>query len=95
MYLGKIVELGDKETIFSNPVHPYTQALLSAIPVPVPERIRKKTELIGEVPSAVNIPLGCRFRTRCQYAKKSCEEKEPELILVSPNHYVACTLAEN
>jgi peptide/nickel transport system ATP-binding protein len=95
MYLGKIVELGDKETIFSNPVHPYTQALLSAIPVPVPERIRKKTELIGDVPSAVNIPSGCRFRTRCRCARKTCEEKEPELIPVSPNHYVACNLTEN
>jgi oligopeptide/dipeptide ABC transporter ATP-binding protein len=95
MYLGKIVELGDKETIFSNPMHPYTQALLSAIPVPIPKRIRKKTELIGDVPSAVNIPAGCRFRTRCRFAKKACEEKEPELIPVSPNHYVACNLAEN
>jgi peptide/nickel transport system ATP-binding protein len=95
MYLGKIVELGDKETIFSNPLHPYTQALLSAIPVPVPERIRKKTELIGEVPSAINIPSGCRFRTRCRRARKTCEKKDPELIPVSPNHYVACNLTEN
>ena len=95
MYLGKIVELGDKRTIFSNPLHPYTQALLSAIPVPVPERKRKTTELIGDVPSAINIPSGCRFRTRCQCAEKACEEKEPELIPVSPNHYVACNSAEN
>jgi peptide/nickel transport system ATP-binding protein len=95
MYLGKIVELGDKETIFSDPIHPYTQALLSAIPVPIPERVRKKTELIGEVPSAVNIPSGCRFRTRCQYAKKACKEKEPKLVSISSNHYVACNLAEN
>jgi peptide/nickel transport system ATP-binding protein len=95
MYLGKIVELGDKRTIFSNPMHPYTQALLSAIPVPVPERERKKTELIGDIPSAINIPSGCRFRTRCQCAKKACEEKEPELIPVSPDHCVACDLAEN
>jgi len=95
MYLGKIVELGDKRTIFSNPIHPYTQALLSAIPVPVPERGRKTTELIGDIPSAINIPSGCRFRTRCQRAKKACEEKEPELIPVSPDHYVACDLAGN
>jgi peptide/nickel transport system ATP-binding protein len=94
MYLGKIVELGDKQTIFSNPVHPYTQALLSAIPVPVPERERKKTELIGDVPSAINIPSGCRFRTRCRYAEKACQEKEPELIPVSPNHHVACDLGK-
>jgi peptide/nickel transport system ATP-binding protein len=92
MYLGRIVELGDKETIFSNPIHPYTQALLSAIPVPVPERERRKTQLIGDVPSAINIPPGCRFHTRCRYAEEACQEKEPELIPVSPNHYVACDL---
>lgn len=95
MYLGKIVELADKQTIFSNPLHPYTQALLLAIPVPVPEQKRKKTELIGEVPSAINIPSGCRFRTRCRYAERACEEKEPELIPVAPNHYVACDSAKN
>lgn len=94
MYLGKIVELADKQTIFANPLHPYTQALLAAIPVPVPEAERKKTELIGDVPSAINIPSGCRFRTRCRYAEEACAEKEPELIAVSPNHYVACDSAE-
>jgi peptide/nickel transport system ATP-binding protein len=93
MYLGKIVELADKQTIFANPLHPYTQALLEAIPIPVPEAKRKKTELRGDVPSAINIPSGCRFRTRCRHASKACEEKEPELIQVSPNHYVACSLA--
>jgi peptide/nickel transport system ATP-binding protein len=95
MYLGKIVELADKQTIFANPLHPYTQALLAAIPVPVPERERKKIELIGDVPSAINIPSGCRFRTRCRYAKNSCAEKEPKLIQISPNHYVACSSVEN
>jgi peptide/nickel transport system ATP-binding protein len=95
MYLGKIVELGDKTTIFSNPLHPYTRALLAAIPVPIPERKRKATELKGDVPSAINIPSGCRFRTRCPRAEKACEEKEPELISVSPNHYVACNLVES
>jgi peptide/nickel transport system ATP-binding protein len=94
MYLGKIVELGDKATIFSNPLHPYTQALLAAIPVPIPERIRRETELVGEVPSAVNIPSGCRFRTRCRCAKPLCGEKEPELVAISPNHYVACSLVD-
>lgn len=95
MYLGKIVELADKQTIFSNPMHPYTQALLAAIPVPVPERMRKTTQLKGDVPSAINIPSGCRFRTRCpRCAEKTCKEKEPELVPVSPNHYVACDLAE-
>jgi peptide/nickel transport system ATP-binding protein len=90
MYLGKIVELGDKQTIFSNPLHPYTQALLAAIPVPVPERKRKASELVGDVPSAINIPSGCRFHTRCRYAEEGCENKEPELVEVSPGHYVAC-----
>ena len=90
MYLGKIVELGDKQTIFSNPLHPYTQALLAAIPVPVPERKRKVSELVGEVPSAINIPSGCRFHTRCRYAEEGCKNEEPELVEVSPRHYVAC-----
>jgi peptide/nickel transport system ATP-binding protein len=95
MYLGKIVELGDKQTIFSNPLHPYTQALLEAIPIPVPERKRKATALLGDVPSAINIPSGCRFRTRCPSANKICEEKEPELIQVSPGHYVACNFIQD
>jgi oligopeptide/dipeptide ABC transporter ATP-binding protein len=95
MYLGKIVELGDQQTIFSNPLHPYTQALLSAIPVPVPQQKRKDIVLKGDIPSAINIPSGCRFRTRCNYAEKACEETEPELIPVSSTHYVACGLAKN
>jgi peptide/nickel transport system ATP-binding protein len=94
MYLGKIVELGDKQTIFSNPMHPYTQALLSAIPVPNPERKRKTTGLMGDVPSAINVPSGCRFRTRCEYAEEACKGKEPELIPVSTDHYVACDSVE-
>lgn len=94
MYLGKIVEMGDKEEIFSNPVHPYTQALLLAIPVPDPERKRKDVELKGEVPSAINVPSGCRFHTRCPKAEKTCAEKEPEMIPVSPSHFVACVQVE-
>jgi peptide/nickel transport system ATP-binding protein len=94
MYLGKIVELGDKETIFSNPLHPYTQALLAAIPVPDPDRKRKATELVGDVPSAIDIPSGCRFHTRCRYASEQCEKEEPELVEVSPGHYVACPLGQ-
>jgi peptide/nickel transport system ATP-binding protein len=90
MYLGRIVELGDKETIFSNPMHPYTQALLAAIPVPDPDRKRKVTELIGDVPSAIDIPSGCRFHTRCRYAKDACEKEEPKLVEVSSGHFVAC-----
>ena len=95
MYLGKIVELGDKDAIFSNPLHPYTKALLAAIPVPNPERKRKETELIGDVPSAVNVPSGCRFHTRCRYCHPACSEKEPSLIEVSPNHLVACSLSKS
>ena len=93
MYLGKIVELGDKDAIFSHPVHPYTKALLAAIPVPDPERKRKATVLIGDVPSAVNIPSGCRFHTRCRHAKKTCSKQEPNLVEVAPNHFAACSLS--
>jgi peptide/nickel transport system ATP-binding protein len=94
MYLGKIVEMGNKEEIFSNPMHPYTQALLLAIPVPDPERKRRDVELKGEVPSAINVPSGCRFHTRCPKAEKTCAEKEPEMIPVSPSHFVACFQVE-
>jgi peptide/nickel transport system ATP-binding protein len=90
MYLGRIVEIGEKQTIFANPIHPYTQALMAAIPVPNPDRKRTQTELKGEVPSAINIPPGCRFHTRCSYAEKTCTEAEPELITVKPGHLVAC-----
>ncbi len=95
MYLGKIVELGDKDAIFSSPVHPYTKALLAAIPVPNPERKRRATELIGDVPSAVNIPSGCRFHTRCRYAEEACSLKEPDLVEVAPNHFAACSLNDS
>jgi peptide/nickel transport system ATP-binding protein len=90
MYLGKIVEMGDKDEIFSKPLHPYTQALLSAIPVPSPDRRRRSIELKGEVPSAIRIPTGCRFHPRCPFAEKRCSEEEPELRLVGPNHFVMC-----
>jgi peptide/nickel transport system ATP-binding protein len=90
MYLGKIVEIGDKKEVFSNPMHPYTQALLSAIPVPDPERKRKRVELKGEVPSAINVPSGCRFHTRCPKAGANCLKEEPQMIAVSPDHLVSC-----
>jgi len=92
MYLGKIIELGKKAEIFSNPLHPYTQALLSAIPVPDPERKRKAIELKGEVPSAINIPSGCRFHTRCPKAFSKCPIEEPVLLDIEKNHFVACHL---
>jgi len=90
MYLGKIVEMGQKELIFSNPLHPYTMALLSAIPVPNPKRKRKRIELKGEVPSSINIPSGCRFHPRCPYKEDICSKEEPQLIEAEKDHYVAC-----
>lgn len=95
MYLGKIVELSDKKEIFSNPVHPYTQALISAIPVPNPERKRKIIELKGEVPSAIKIPTGCRFHPRCPFAENICTKEEPELRAIATEHFVACHLVKS
>jgi len=92
MYLGKIIELGEKAVIFSNPLHPYTQALLSAIPVPDTERKRKTIELKGEVPSAIKIPSGCRFHPRCPKAFDKCPIKEPVMLEIEKNHFVACHL---
>lgn len=92
MYLGKIVEMGHKEPLFRNPMHPYTQALLSAIPVPNPERERKRIELTGEVPSAIDIPTGCRFHPRCPYRTDKCSKEEPQLTEVEKGHFVACHL---
>jgi peptide/nickel transport system ATP-binding protein len=92
MYLGKIIEMSSKERLFLNPLHPYTQALLSAIPVPNPKRERKVIELKGEVPSAIHIPSGCRFHPRCPYRKDECTEKEPQLMEIEEDHFVACNL---
>lgn len=90
MYLGKIVELGDKKTLYSSPKHPYTQALLSAIPVAKPGYIKKEIILEGDVPSPVNPPLGCRFHTRCVYAKDICRSQEPEFKDLGGGHFCAC-----
>lgn len=90
MYLGKIVEIGTKQEIFSTPIHPYTKALLSVIPVPDPERKRKAVELAGEVPSAINVPAGCRFHPRCPFAEKKCNMEEAELLPITSTHSVAC-----
>ena len=92
MYLGKIVEIGDRTELFSNPLHPYAQALLSAIPVPNPDRKRKRTELKGEIPSAIDIPPGCRFHPRCPKAFDKCPVDEPALTSVGRHHIVACHL---
>ncbi|MEM3666341.1 MAG: ABC transporter ATP-binding protein [Candidatus Bathyarchaeia archaeon] len=92
MYLGKIIEMSSKENLFLNPLHPYTQALLSAIPVPNPKRKRKMIELTGEVPSAIHIPSGCRFHPRCPCRKDECTRREPHLMEIEENHFVACNL---
>jgi len=92
MYLGKIVETSSKKELFNNPMHPYTQALLSAIPVPDPQKRSKGQILSGDVPSPMDPPLGCRFNTRCPYVKKLCTEIEPELIEVNKEHLVSCHL---
>ncbi|MHA2239002.1 MAG: ABC transporter ATP-binding protein [Candidatus Hodarchaeales archaeon] len=90
MYLGKIVELSSVKSIFNNPLHPYTQALMSAIPVPDPRIKPKGIILSGEVPSPLDPPYGCRFNTRCPFKQKKCEEEEPKFMKAEHNHFVAC-----
>jgi peptide/nickel transport system ATP-binding protein/oligopeptide transport system ATP-binding protein len=93
MYLGKIVELTHRDELFRNPLHPYTRALLSAIPIPDPTLKRTRTILKGDVPNPVNPPKGCRFHPRCPIAVKHCAKEEPAFVEKSPGHSVACWLA--
>jgi len=94
MYLGRIVEIADKAALFTRPQHPYTEALLSAVPIPDPEAARKRIILKGDVPSPINPPSGCRFHTRCSYSVARCSTDEPEMREVFPGHHVACHLRE-
>jgi peptide/nickel transport system ATP-binding protein/oligopeptide transport system ATP-binding protein len=90
MYLGKIVELAPRIELFRNPLHPYTQALISAIPIANPRLKRERILLEGEVPSPLNPPSGCRFHPRCPVAIEKCSQREPEFAPVAPDHFVAC-----
>ena len=92
MYLGSMVELGTSEEVFTNPIHPYTKALISAIPIADPEMSRQNRRILiqGELPSPTNVPKGCRFCTRCPYATDKCREERPEFREITPGHFARC-----
>ncbi len=92
MYLGKFVEIGQRDEVFKSPKHPYTVALMSAVPVPDPKRKSEKTIPRGEIPSPINPPSGCRFHPRCPYAFERCSQEEPKMTRISDTHSVACHL---
>ena len=94
MYLGNIVEIANKRNLFDNPKHPYTKALLDAIPIPNPDRKTMKGVLKGDVPSPLNPPKGCCFHTRCEYATEECYQIKPQLAEVESGHFVACCHAK-
>jgi oligopeptide/dipeptide ABC transporter ATP-binding protein len=92
MYLGRLVEYADKEALFGQPLHPYTELLLAAVPVPDPAIKRTRRVMEGDVPSAINPPAGCHFHPRCPYALERCRMESPQLREVAPRHWVACHL---
>jgi oligopeptide/dipeptide ABC transporter ATP-binding protein len=96
MYLGSIVEIAENDELYDHPAHPYTQALLSAIPVADPKRARSTQRQViqGDLPSPLHIPTGCRFHTRCPYATERCKTECPQLKTIAPGHQVACHLAQ-
>jgi len=94
MYLGNLVEVAERDSLFKRPYHPYSFALISAIPIPDPSIRKKRIILKGEVPAPINPPSGCRFHPRCQYAKDLCSEKAPVLEEIVKNHFVACHFAD-
>jgi oligopeptide/dipeptide ABC transporter ATP-binding protein len=96
MYLGKIMELADRDEIYLRPVHPYTQALMSAVPVPDPDIAMERKHIIleGDIPSPAHPPVGCNFNTRCPYAEDICFNEEPEFTEVKPDHWAACHFAD-
>jgi len=90
MYLGKILEMGDTEKVFTDPLHPYTKALFAAVPRPEPDRIKEKAAIAGEIGDPIDPPSGCRFHPRCKYAIDSCSEFDIPLKEIKPRHWVAC-----
>ncbi|MCA9864687.1 MAG: ABC transporter ATP-binding protein, partial [Thermomicrobiales bacterium] len=97
MYLGKIVEMADRNDLYADPLHPYTKALLSAVPIPDPvvEKRRERIILPGDVPSPINPPSGCHFHTRCPYAMEVCRQVDPAFANQGNGHFVACHLYAN
>ena len=96
MYLGRLVEIGRTDDVYETPMHPYTKCLISAVPIPDPRIARENRRILltGDIPSPLDTPTGCPFRTRCPYAKEICREAVPAMRQLAPGHFVACHRAE-